>query len=114
MYAFHCPISNLLYITNEQWRIRGSIMRNAKLYFIFTVILYITLIIWGIKGPAPNDVWEYEWVFQILAFYLLGLFNLIMVRVYLKEDPVHRKIITRLLLLYPFISFVTILIVVGI
>jgi len=89
-------------------------MRNAKLYFIFTVLLYVTLIIWGVKGPAPNDLWEYEWVIQIIAFNILGLINLFMVRLFLKEDPVHKKIISRLLFLYPFFSFLTILIVVGI
>lgn len=89
-------------------------MKNAKLYFIGTVMLYVILIVWGIKGPAPNDLWEFEWVFQIIAFNILGLGNFILVRVYLKEDPTHKKIISRLLLLYPIVSIVTILVVVGI
>ena len=89
-------------------------MRNAKLYFIFTVLLYVTLIIWGIKGPAPTDYWELEWVIQIIAFNILGFICLFLVRLFLKEDPVHKKIISRLLLIYPFFSVLTILIVVGI
>ena len=56
-------------------------MRNAKLYFIFTVLLYVTLIIWGIKGPAPTDYWELEWVIQIIAFNILGFICLLQITV---------------------------------
>ncbi len=89
-------------------------MRNAKLYFMFTVFLYLMLIIWGIKGPSANDPWELEWVLQVILFNILGFICLFMVGLFLKEDPTHKKIISRLLLVLPIFSFIVIWIVVGI
>lgn len=88
-------------------------MTNAKPYFIFTVLLYVILLVWGIKGPAPNDYWQFGWILQIIIFNVVAIITLFRVKSKLEEDPTHKKIISRLLLLYPVLSFITIWIVVG-
>lgn len=87
-------------------------MKNAKIYFIFEVVLYLILLFLSIKGPGPNDPWEYNWIFQIIGLNLINLVNLILVRIKLKKDPVHKKIISRLGMLFILCSLLSIMIVI--
>lgn len=88
-------------------------MKNAKMYFIFVVFLYVVLLFLTIKGPSPSDPWEVEWLMQVIGLALLSSINLILVRVFLKENPTQQAIITRLSLTYYVAAFLSFLLVIG-
>lgn len=88
-------------------------MKNPKIYFVTEVILFVLLTILTIRGVGPNDPWQYNWVFQLILLGFLNLISLILVRLVLKEDKKHQKIISGLALLFFVYGFISFKIIIG-
>lgn len=89
-------------------------MKKPETHITIQLIIYAVLLFLSIKGPAPDDYWQFEWVFQLLFLGLLNLIHLILIRIKLKEELVYRKYLSISSLAFFVVGILSFYIVIGI